>query len=244
MIEFLEKLSYKDKFIEIDFERYPFQMKINEDENLSEKFDYILKNLENKDESVKKEISEYIINEENNFIEIQYKKIIKNIYRYPITFKLINEKERYFKVFDENQLKDVLSELNVYYKFWINCINVLSTDIIELKKNNPLRQDIIVMVPTIYFVSINFRIDVQLENKIKNSESFNFDINKEQLEPYFLFLEKKEIEKKLGIENIKKSDYKLLSSKLNFIMNNNRKEFIRKLDDYIKIAVVFKDNFP
>ena len=243
MIEFLEKLSYKDKFIEIDFERYPFQMKINEDENLSEKFDYILKNLENKDESVKKEISEYIINEENNFIEIQYKKIIKNIYRYPITFKLINEKERYFKVFDENQLKDVLSELNVYYKFWINCINVLSTDIIELKKNNPLRQDIIVMVPTIYFVSINFRIDVQLENKIKNSESFNFDINKEQLEPYFLFLEKKEIEKKLGIENIKKSDYKLLSSKLNFIMNNNRKEFIRKLDDYIKIIkLIYKLN--
>ncbi len=54
MIDFLEKLPFKDKFIEIDFEQYPFQLKINEDENLSEKFDYILKNLDSKDESIKK----------------------------------------------------------------------------------------------------------------------------------------------------------------------------------------------
>ena len=136
MIDYLEKLPFKDKFIEIDFERYPFQLKINEDENLSEKFDYILKNLDSKDESVKKEISEYILNKNNNFIEIKYKNIINIIYRYPITFKLIYEKERYFKVFNENQLKDALSELNVYYKFWINGINVISTAIIEMKKNN------------------------------------------------------------------------------------------------------------
>ena len=36
MIDYLEKLPFKDKFIEIDFEQYPFQLKINEDENLSE----------------------------------------------------------------------------------------------------------------------------------------------------------------------------------------------------------------
>ena len=237
MIDFLEKLPFKDKFIEIDFEQYPFQLKINEDENLSEKFDYILKNLDSKDESVKKEISEYILNKNNNFIEIKYKNIINNIYRYPITFKLIYEKERYFKVFNENQLKDALSELNVYYKFWINGINVISTDIIEMKKSNQLSQNIIIMVPNIYLVSKNFRIDAQLEKKIKNDESFKFGIDKEQLEPFFLYIEKKEIEKEIGTENIKKSDYDLLKSKLTFIMNNKRKEFIKKLDDYIKIDI-------
>ena len=44
-------------------------------------------------------------------------------------------------------------------------------------------------------------------------------------------------EKEIGTENIKKSDYDLLKSKLTFIMNNKRKEFIKKLDDYIKIDI-------
>ena len=51
------------------------------------------------------------------------------------------------------------------------------------------------------------------------------------MEPFFLYIEKKD----LGHENDKSFNNNLLTKNLTFIMNENRKQFINELNDYAKI---------
>jgi len=229
MIDFLENLQNKDKFLEVNFQNYPFQL-YHENENLSEKFDSIIKNLDSKEESINTVIDNSCIKGDINSIEIKYKQMTKVIYRYPVVFKLLTEKEDTFKVFEFKQLKDVLLELKIYYSFWMNDKIIYEEDIIKIAENNKLKYDRIILIPNIYMIFKSFRIDKNIEDKIKNNDNFTFDINKEQLDPFFMYIEKKEIKQKnLEID--------LLNNKLTFIMNSNRKIFMKKIDDYISIDI-------
>ena len=50
MIDILEKIEPKDKFVEFDFEGLPFQFKSEENENL----DWLLEQFETKEPNIKK----------------------------------------------------------------------------------------------------------------------------------------------------------------------------------------------
>ena len=240
LLDTLEKIRCRDQFLEIDFQRKPFQLISNENENLSNKYDYIIANIDNKDPNISKEINNYIQKkDDDSFIEIKYKNVIKTIYRHPIRFKLLsdNENEIAFSVYEINQFKKVLSRLKIYYFFLIKNEFVFSNDIIKLQENNQLKCNEIILIPKIFELFSKFKIDNELEDKINNTENFYFEIEKEQLEPYSLYIEKKEIIEKASLEKPENFDNNLLKRKLIFIMNNKRKKFIKALNDYIKIDI-------
>ena len=109
---------------------------------------------------------------------------------------------------------------------------IYEEDIIKIAENSKLKYDRIILIPNIYMIFKSFRIDKNTEDKIKNNDNFTFDINKEQLNPFFMYIEKKEIKQKNANFEID-----LLKNKLTFIMNNNRKIFMKKIDDYISIDI-------
>ena len=241
MLDILEKISNNPKFLEINFEEYPFQLKKKEGENLSILFNYIVENLETNDPNIKNQINTYIISFDNDVIKLKDKCDFQEIYRYPITFELLFEDKPAFKVYSSNQLADAINELKNYFCFFINNSFKNNNDVkeyVKMKKENRINNNKIRLVPFIYEVFRNYDLNNKYEDLINNEEEFTqFDIDKEILEPYFLFIEKKEIAKKIGIEKMKNFKKNLLENKLAFIINKERRNFISKLDNYIQVDI-------
>ena len=245
MIDLLEKTRNHDLFLEMDFEDYPFQLKYaKENINLSTLFNFIVENLETQDPQIKKQIDTYVKKFDDKDIEINYKNKNINIFRHPIKFEpLYEENIKAFKVYENNQLIEVLKELKRYYTFCLNYnfvhlenINKIY-DIIELKKKEKINENKIIFIPHVYFLFRNLCYHNKFEDMIKAEKDIFFDIDKELLEPFFLYIEKNEINKIIGDEKMKKFDENLLEKKLTFYFNEERKNFIKKLDDYIGIDI-------
>ena len=230
MLKILEKILDNNQFLETKFDKYPFQVKSKNDENLSSIFEDKINSLE-KDQNAKieKEIEGTKENCENNMILINYNGQTFNIYRKPVIFQLFNENQPIFKVYDSDQLSDVLIKLEQYYAFQINGTIYDSLTIINLKKEDKILGNIII-IPLIaeIFTALSRRIDFA---ELKQFESIN--IAKEILEPFFLYIEKKD----LGYEKSDKFNNDLLTKNLTFIINDARKNFIEGLDDYAKINI-------
>ena len=239
MIDCLEDSKFNDSFIKTNFEDPPFNFK-------SDGYNYyslILKIMANLEESKtldEKYIKKFNIKFNDNSIEITYEKEIRYIYRYPIIFELYSEKMKTaFKVYDQQQLKEVLIILRKYYIFFVNGkLELEYENIIKFKNENNLLDNKIILLPIMFDIFNKFCYDNKLEEKTNNDNDIIFDIDKEILEPYFLHIEKEEIKKKVNDEEkMKKFDYKLLNNKLTFIMNAERRQFIKNLDDYIKVDI-------
>ena len=233
MLEILERMELKDKFLEIKFEQIPFQLEGDNKENLSSIFDNIIDSLEGNDSENKNEFRKYIKEYDNIEIKLEYKKQSYNIYRNPIIFQLYYEPTPSFKVYDRVQLENVLSELQQYYYFIIEQDYYNSLDIMKLKDENKLQNNIklypfIINIFNILCQPIDF-------NDLKKYSSFY--INKERLEPFFLYIEKMEIIKKIGYENLLNFNKDLLKQDLIYILNKERINFINDLDEYAKITI-------
>lgn len=233
MLEFLENIQYNIRFLEIKFEGYPFQIKSNENKNMSIIFDKIIACINspnNKNDEFYKSILDY----DDNIIKFKYcDKNIFNIYRNPLSFQVFYESSPYFKVYESEQLLNVLFNLEKYYHFIIDnkCYN--SNEVFNLKKENKLQNNVILLP---YITDIYY----SLCNKIKfdNLQNFSFfNIKKEVLEPFFLFIEQMEITNEINYEKMKNFSKNSLNENLTFIMNKERLEFIKALDEYIKVDI-------
>ena len=142
MIDILEKIKSKDKFVEFDFEGLPFQFKSEENENL----DWLLEQFETKEPNIKNEIGVHIIERNDVFTTLNYKQKIYSIYKNPILFEFIYEKGTVLKVYEANQLKRVLSRLKSFYSFLVNntAIKGNINTIVELKNNNKINDNVII----------------------------------------------------------------------------------------------------
>ena len=146
MLKILEKILDNNQFLETKFDKYPFQVKSKNDENLSFIFEDKINSLE-KDQNAKieKEIEGTKENCENNMILINYNGQTFNIYRKPVIFQLFNENQPIFKVYDSDQLSDVLIKLEQYYAFQINGTIYDSLTIINLKKEDKILGKVIII---------------------------------------------------------------------------------------------------
>ena len=239
MIDCLEDSKFRDIFIKTNFEDPPFNFK-SDGNNYYSLILKIMPNLEESNTLDEKYIKKFNIKFNDNFIELTYEKEIRYIYRYPIIFELYSEKMKTaFKVYDQQQLKEVLIILRKYYIFFVNGkLELEYENIIKFKNENNLLDNKIILLPIMFDIFNKFCYDNKLEEKTNNDNDIIFDIDKEILEPYFLHIEKEEIKKKVNDEEkMKKFDYKLLNNKLTFIMNAERRQFIKNLDDYIKVDI-------
>ena len=231
MIDILEKIKSIDKFVEFDFEGLPFQFKSEENENL----DWLLEQFETKEPNIKNEIGVHIIERNDVFTTLNYKQKIYSIYKNPILFEFIYEKGTVLKVYEANQLKRVLSRLKYFYSFSVNntAIKGNINTIVELKNNNKINDNVIILVPLIFKIFRQYYIDYGLKEKRNSKDDIYFDIDKEILEPYFLYIEKQEIKNIVGPQNMEKFKLDKLNKKLTFILNEERKIFLKELDNYI-----------
>ena len=229
MLEILDKILSNDTFLETKFEQYPFQIKSDKDVNLSSKFDLIIDSLERKDKTIKNEYDNFISKYGNNMILINYNGKTYNIYREPVIFQFLNETQSIFKVYEQKQLKDVLFELEQYYGFRIGKIGYDSLTIINLKQEGKIKNRVII-IPLIAEIFNAFCKRINFEDLKK---FIYIDIEKELLEPFFLYIEKKE----LGYEYNNKFNYDLLIKNLLFVMNKERENFINQLNNYAEIDI-------
>ena len=230
MLEFLEKIKNNDKFILSSFNSKPFQIKSAVDEDLSSIFQKIIDNInfaKEKDASLK----DYKYSYDDNMIKIEHHSKIYNIYRNPLSFQLFYDSYPVFKVYELCQLTTVLFQLEQYYYFTIDNKDYSREEILKLNNENKIKSNI-VLLPHILklYNSLCYRIKF---DDLKDLLFFN--IKKELLEPYFLYIEKMEITKEDNNENIKKFDNKILDENLTFVMNKERLEFIKTLNEYAKI---------
>ena len=232
MLEILEKIKSNDKFIELKFDQYPFQLKIDDEIKLSSKFDLIIDSLESQDIIIKNESKKYIKKYDDNMITLEYEKQTFNIYRNPVLFQIFYEENTTFKVYEPEQLKNVLLELQQYYYFTINNNCYDSSEIVILKKENKIQNKIIIF-PLIATIFNSLCHHINFDDLKKSSL---FDIDKEILEPFFLYVEKLEITKNIGYENMKIFN-NVIIKKLTFIMNKERENFIIELDNYANIDI-------
>ena len=228
-IDILERTEHNDKFIEINFNESPFK--------LDENYNWILENLEANNPEIKNEIVGCTKENNDVFIKLNYNEKNYTIYKNPVIFELIYETRTIFKVYEPDQLKGALLKLKKYYSFAVNQKFTDIKTIIDLKNSNKIIDNKIILVPFILKIFQKFYTDYKLEEKTKSENDINFEIDKEILEPFFLYIEKKKIKKKIGYNEMKKFHIDLLNDKLTFILNKERRNFIRKLDDYIKIDI-------
>ena len=226
MLNILEKLKSMDKFLETKFKEYPFQLKKDDDINSSS-----LSNPK-KDclECQRKELSgkpEEKLDENMN--SEKYNEQVNNVYKNPVIFQ-IYENQPIFKVYNPEQLQDALFELEKYYSFSIDKKSYYPREIIQLKQENKIENKVIIICPFIakIFNDLCKRFNF---DTIKGVSSF--EIEKEILEPFFLYIEKKDS----GNEKNNKFDNNLLNTYLTFIMNKEREQFIKELNDYANIDI-------
>ena len=232
MLEFLEKIKSTDKFILSSFDRNPFQIKSEKDENLSSIFQKIIDYINATKEKVSSLNGDNFTYDDNT-IKIEHHSKIYNIYRNPLSFQLFYESYPIFKVYDLCQLTVVLYQLEKYYYFSIDKKEFSRDNILRLKKENKINSNIVLFPHIIKpYNSLCFKIKF---DDLKNLSLFN--IKKELLEPYFLYIEKMKITKDLNHENIRKFDNNLLEENLTFVMNKERLEFIKTLNEYVTVDI-------
>ena len=222
MLDFLEELNLRKKFIVIDFDKDSFHFLSKKRINLNPFIESFLKNLNKEGEN----------NFENNNSKDKEKTTIftyedeeYEIFKNPINFKLFYEDKILLKAYSTFHLKKVITELSNYYYFYIN--NNVENDInhiIELASS--FNEVILYPFFTKLFFMLNYTIELNNPNKNK------FKLKKELLEPMQLYIEKKELMKKIGNSN--DFSINLLDDELIFIINKERKQFIDKLDQYAK----------
>jgi len=230
MIDVLEKSKKNMKLIDINFERYPFQTITDKGEKLSNVFDAIQKQREKELKRNNK------ICQDNEPFEYIYENINFKLYQKPIIFRLFYENNFSFKIYEPKLLSQVLIELDRYYLFQIEDELKDINSIIKLEKENNIKDNTIILIPYIFlmFRKLYFSIDYDKLIKIKNNSYF--EIDKEQLEPFFLYIEIKKIQKAIKDINIENSKIKSkLEKNLRFIMNEERKKFIDELNKYVQI---------
>jgi len=237
MYDYFEKLSYNKDFIKSNFKSPPFHYDSNENPYYSLVIE-IVTNMEENKQIEEKYIKNYNIKINDNLIELNYNGEKKNIYRYPIIFELSYDlKKTAFKVYDESQLKEVLPILRKYYSLFVNSGYIYDNqNIINCKKENKLLKNRIILCPFMFELFQKLCSNNKLEEKINDDNDIIFEMDKEQLEPYFLFLEKEEIKNKVNnVEKMKKFKPSLLDKKIKFIINKERRLFMKKIDNYINI---------
>ena len=224
MIDVIEKLNPNRKFIETKFEDSPFQLRNDEGDNLSQVFDSYIKN--NKEEE--KIESNNIKIENDEYLDLNYKNKKYKIFKKPIDFYTLSYNEPAFKVYNYDQYHDVILELKNYYFFVIGGKSFSFEDIYEMKNNKNIR-----LIPFIITIFINLNIAIKLE-EAKTNEGF-IELDKEKLDPFYLYFEKLEIKKRTDPENFKNFNLNILDDKLALIINDERIKFIDDLDKYVKI---------
>ena len=241
MADNLEILSSNTKFIETDFQKYPFILQADKDEgdgaeNLSNIFANIKYISENKkSENLNK--NDININKiKDRYIEFNYKQRDYSIYKNPIEFQFFYETKPAIIVYLPDQLKNVLLELQRYYYFQINKKIFSSDSIMDLENKNELKEPII-LIPFILVIFDRFYQKINLSNSLDKGKDYYFKIEKEVLEPFSLYIEKQEILKKIRYEYMKNYNNNILNKELYYIMNDKRRNFIEKLNDYIKVDV-------
>ena len=223
MLDFFDDLLLRNKFIDIDFENPPFPFVSEENVKLNSIIDLFLKDFKNKAEPnlLINNPEEKKDGETTIFI---YAKKKYEIFKNPINFKLFYEDKIIFKAYSKDHLKNILIELSNYYYFFVN--NEIQNDInsvLSLKNTKEIQ-----LYP--FFINLfnNLNYTIELNNKDINI----IQIKKELLEPLYLYIEKKEIIKKL--ENPIGYNGEFLDDKLIFIYNQERQKLINKLDQYAK----------
>jgi len=207
MIWILEKLETRLNFLEIKFEKYPFQPKKDKEINLSPIFDDIIDCLQIKKLTNENEYKKYIQNYNDFMITFNYNEKTFNIFRNPVEFQNFYETKPDFKAYEPKQLKDALIELQKYYYFNIDNKWYDLENIINLKKENKIQNKIIIY-PFITKIFDDLCKHINFDD-IKNNSLINIDI--ELLEPFSLLVEKKEI---LQIE-----EYEYITNFNNDILN-------------------------
>ena len=226
MLNTLEKIKSKQIFLETRFKKYPYNLKKEDDMNSSSQLN------PNKDisESQRKELPEKSIEKSDENMNLEkYNEQINKAYKKPVIFQIF-EDQPIFKVYNLEQLKDVLSELEQYYSFSIDKKAHNPKDIIELDKENKIEDKVITICP---FIAKIFNMSCHRFNFDAIKVISSFEIKKEILEPFSLYIEKKDS----GNESNKKFDNNSLDKNLTFIMNKERKQFIKALNDFAGIDI-------
>ena len=216
MLDFFDKLQLRDKFIENDFDKSPFQFLSAKRINLNRLIDKFLEESKEKE----KERTVIFTYENENFI----------IFKNPINFKMFYEDYSKFKAYNEFQLISILNELSTYYYFYIN--DHIENDIKNINSSENIKEIILYPFFTNLFMFLNFNIE------LNNPNMDTIKIKKELLEPLQLYIEKKEIIKNNDNPNI--FDEKLIEEELIFILNQERKELMNKMDLYAERYYIIK----
>jgi len=222
MLDFFEELNSRKKFIIIDFDNDSFHFLSEKRINLNPLIESFLQNLNKEDENIfennnSKDIEKTII-----FI---YENEKYEIFKNPINFKLFYEDKILLKAYNAFHLKKIIIQLSNYYYFYIN--NNIENDINHINILEPNFKEVI-LYP--YFTQLFFMLNYKIE--LNDSNINQIKIKKELLEPLQLYIEKKELIKKVGNSN--DFNISLLDDELIFIFNKERKQFIDKLDQYAK----------
>ena len=239
MYDYFDELKFNSDFIKNNFQCPPFHFDFTENTYYSLIIN-IVTSLEANKQIDEKYIKKYNIKINDNLLELNYKEETQNIYRYPIIFELSYElKKTAFKVYDERQLIQVWSILRKYYLFFANGKFINDYKYInKYQKENKLLANKIILYPILFNLFTKLCSINNLEEKINNDNDLIFEIDKEQLEPFFLYIEKEEIKQKVNdAEKMKKFCPSLLDKKINFIINKERRLFMKKIDNYIAIDI-------
>ena len=228
MYHILERLQ--DTFLETEFKEYPFKVKDKDNSDLSAKFKEIISKF--LDSQSKKKSNENNNKDDDNYIDIEFNKINYKLLRNPIAFQLFYETVPTFIAFEFNQFQYALLELDRYYIFMIDKKIYDINTIKNMERENKIKNPIII-VPLIFDIFVKLCTKINYENLKKSY----FEINKELLEPFFIFIEKCELEKKIRNKKIENLNRINLETNITFFLNEERENFIQKLDDYASIDI-------
>jgi len=218
MLDFFKELDSNQKFIEYDFDNTSFHFLSATRINLSPFIDLFLQNLKKEEENIFKNNN----SEDNEKTTIfNYENEQYEVFKNPVNFKMFFEDKIVLKAYNENHLEQIIIELSNYYYFYID--NNIENDINHIIKICPNE---IVLYP--YITELFYKLNYTIELNDPNIDKYI--IQKELLEPLQLYIEKKEIIKK--IENLDNFDINLLEDELIFILNKERRQFIDRLNQY------------
>ena len=220
MLKFFDALKSRNNFIEIDFDNISFQFLSKKGKILNQLIETFLQELK------EKTLSQIESRDDENTVTYTYEKDDYIIFKNPIEFKLFyDDSNVVLKAYNESHLRNILKKLDIYYEFSIDKENT-ENDINNILSNKEIKEIILYPFFTELFYNLNFT--VELSNKIK--------IKKELLEPLQIYIEKKEALKNLKNQNDFKED--LIDNELIFVFNEERKQFIDKLDQYAEKTLI------
>lgn len=213
MLGFYNQLTKRNDFIEVEFNKPPYILLSSEGKKLNQYIEAYLKELEIQNQNNNRKYDkEKVV----NFI---YENKKYEIFRCPINFKFFYGDEIIFKVYNHSQLRTVLNLLNKYYFFYVGGKYIPKLDDI-LSSCYDIKE--IILYP--FFSKFFYKFNIEMKPIITNHK-----VQKELLEPLQLHIEKEEIKKDIK----EKNPNILIDDYLIFILNQQRKDFIDKLDDYV-----------